>query len=151
TNLNLTDMETCYKVFRREVIQSIDIEEDRFGFEPEVTAKVAQGGWRVYELGISYRGRTYDEGKKIGWRDGVWAVWCILKYSRPGARLRALARGLGVAPAPRSATGPGLRAGEPSADGLAGRTPAGSGDRSSASAAGTDSAGGTEGDGAPAG
>ena len=88
TNLNLTDMETCYKVFRREVIHSIEIEEDRFGFEPEVTAKVARGGWRVYELGISYRGRTYDEGKKIGWRDGVRAVVCILKYSAPGERVR---------------------------------------------------------------
>jgi glycosyltransferase involved in cell wall biosynthesis len=88
TNLNLTDMETCFKVFRREAIQSIDIEEDRFGFEPEVTAKVARAGWRVYELGISYRGRTYDEGKKIGWRDGVRAIWCILKYSAPGERVR---------------------------------------------------------------
>jgi glycosyltransferase involved in cell wall biosynthesis len=88
TNLNLTDMETCYKVFRREVIQSITIEEDRFGFEPEVTAKVAQANWRVYELGISYNGRTYDEGKKIGWRDGVRAVECILKYSRTGGRVR---------------------------------------------------------------
>jgi glycosyltransferase involved in cell wall biosynthesis len=88
TNLNLTDMETCYKVFRREVIQSIDIEEDRFGFEPEVTAKVARAGWRVYEVGISYKGRTYAEGKKIGWRDGVRAVWCILKYSPLGERLR---------------------------------------------------------------
>jgi glycosyltransferase involved in cell wall biosynthesis len=94
TNLNLTDMETCFKVFRREVIQSIDIEEDRFGFEPEVTAKVARAGWRVYELGISYRGRTYDEGKKIGWRDGVRAVTCIVKYSAPGERVRRyLARG----------------------------------------------------------
>jgi len=91
TNLNLTDMETCYKVFRREVIQSITIEEDRFGFEPEVTAKVAQAHWRVYELGISYNGRTYDEGKKIGWRDGVRAVQCILKYSRTGVRIRRLA------------------------------------------------------------
>ncbi|HEY8525549.1 MAG TPA: glycosyltransferase family 2 protein [Acidimicrobiales bacterium] len=90
TNLNLTDMETCYKVFRREVIQSITIEEDRFGFEPEVTAKVAQDGWRVYELGISYNGRTYDEGKKIGWKDGVRAVQCILKYSRTGVRVRQL-------------------------------------------------------------
>jgi hypothetical protein len=92
TNLNLTDMETCYKVFRREVIQSIDIEEDRFGFEPEVTAKVARGDWRVYELGISYNGRTYDEGKKIGWRDGVQAIQCILKYSPPGEKLRTLTR-----------------------------------------------------------
>jgi glycosyltransferase involved in cell wall biosynthesis len=82
TNLNLTDMETCYKVFRREVIQSIQLVEDRFGFEPEVTAKVAKGGWRVYEVGVSYAGRTYAEGKKIGWRDGVRAIWCILKYSR---------------------------------------------------------------------
>jgi glycosyltransferase involved in cell wall biosynthesis len=88
TNLNLTDMETCYKVFRREVIQSIEIEEDRFGFEPEVTAKVARSNWRVYELGISYNGRTYDEGKKIGWRDGVQAVSCIVKYSKPGERVR---------------------------------------------------------------
>jgi glycosyltransferase involved in cell wall biosynthesis len=81
TNLNLTDMETCYKAFRREVIQSITIEEDRFGFEPEVTAKVARGGWRIYEVGISYAGRTYGEGKKIGWKDGVRAVWCIAKYN----------------------------------------------------------------------
>ncbi|NDF32452.1 MAG: glycosyltransferase family 2 protein [Acidimicrobiia bacterium] len=74
TDLNLTDMETCYKCFRREVIQSIDIEENRFGFEPEITAKLARGRWRIYEVGISYSGRTYDEGKKIGWRDGVRAV-----------------------------------------------------------------------------
>ncbi len=80
TNLNLTDMETCYKMFRRDVIQSIDLEEDRFGFEPEVTAKVARGGWRIYEVGISYRGRTYAEGKKINWKDGVRALWCIVKY-----------------------------------------------------------------------
>ena len=90
TNLNLTDMETCYKVFRREVIQSLRLEEDRFGFEPEVTAKVARAGWRVYELGISYIGRTYAEGKKIGWSDGVRAVWCILKYSGVGTPLRGL-------------------------------------------------------------
>jgi glycosyltransferase involved in cell wall biosynthesis len=89
TNLNLTDMESCYKVFRREVIQAIDIEEDGFGVEPEVTAKIAAcPEWRVFEMGISYRGRTYAEGKKIGWRDGVHAVWCILKYSRPGQRVR---------------------------------------------------------------
>jgi glycosyltransferase involved in cell wall biosynthesis len=81
TNLNLTDMETCYKAFRREVIQSIDLQEDRFGIEPELTAKVARGGWRIYEVGISYSGRTYAEGKKIGWRDGVRALVCILKYS----------------------------------------------------------------------
>jgi glycosyltransferase involved in cell wall biosynthesis len=87
TDLALTDMETCYKAFRREVIQSITIEEERFGFEPEVTAKVARLGCRVYEVGISYDGRTYAEGKKIGWRDGVRAAWCILKYSPIGARL----------------------------------------------------------------
>jgi glycosyltransferase involved in cell wall biosynthesis len=82
TDLNLTDMETCYKVFRREVIQSIDIEEDRFGFEPEITAKVAKRHLRVYEVGISYSGRTYEQGKKIGWRDGVHALWCIVRYRR---------------------------------------------------------------------
>jgi len=87
TNLNLSDMETCYKAFRREIIQSIDIEEDRFGFEPEVTAKVAAMRCRVYEVGISYHGRTYDDGKKIGWRDGVRAVFCIAAYSPPGERL----------------------------------------------------------------
>jgi glycosyltransferase involved in cell wall biosynthesis len=88
TDLNLTDMETCYKAFRREVIQSIDIEEDRFGFEPEVTAKLARGNWRIYEVGISYAGRTYAEGKKIGWRDGVRALVCIVRYSPIGERLR---------------------------------------------------------------
>lgn len=81
TNINLTDMETCYKAFRREVIQSITIEENRFGFEPEITAKVAQTGCRIYEVGISYYGRTYQEGKKIGWKDGVRALFCILKYN----------------------------------------------------------------------
>jgi len=81
TNVNLTDMEVCYKVFRREVLQQIRIEEDRFGFEPEITAKVARLGCRIYEVGISYAGRTYREGKKIGWRDGVRAIWCILKYN----------------------------------------------------------------------
>jgi glycosyltransferase involved in cell wall biosynthesis len=81
TDLNLTDMETCYKMFRRNVIQSIELEEDRFGFEPEITAKVARGGWRVYEVGISYSGRTYAEGKKIGWRDGMHALYCIVRYS----------------------------------------------------------------------
>jgi glycosyltransferase involved in cell wall biosynthesis len=88
TNLNLSDMETCYKVFKREVIQGITIEEDRFGFEPEVTAKVAKGGWVVYEVGVSYSGRTYAEGKKIGWKDGVRAFVCIVKYSKVGDRLR---------------------------------------------------------------
>lgn len=81
TNLNLTDMETCYKVFRREVIQSIRLEEDRFGFEPEITVKIAKRNLRVYEVGISYWGRTYAEGKKIGWRDGVRALWCLVKYA----------------------------------------------------------------------
>jgi glycosyltransferase involved in cell wall biosynthesis len=81
TNLNLTDMETCYKAFRREIIQGVTLEEDRFGFEPEVTAKVAKiKGIRVYEVGISYSGRTYEEGKKIHWKDGAWALRCILKY-----------------------------------------------------------------------
>ena len=80
TDLNLTDMETCYKVFKRELIQALKIEENRFGFEPEITAKVAKSGARVYEVGISYAGRTYDEGKKIGWKDGFSALRCILKY-----------------------------------------------------------------------
>jgi glycosyltransferase involved in cell wall biosynthesis len=81
TDLNLSDMETCYKAFRREVIQQIQIEENRFGFEPEITAKVAKAKVRIYEIGISYSGRTYAEGKKIGWRDGVRALWCIWKYN----------------------------------------------------------------------
>jgi glycosyltransferase involved in cell wall biosynthesis len=81
TNLNLTDMETCYKVFRREVLQKITIEENRFGFEPEITAKIAKLRAPIYEVSISYYGRTYEEGKKIGWKDGVRAIWCILKYS----------------------------------------------------------------------
>jgi len=95
TNLNLTDMETCFKVFRREVIQSITIEEDRFGFEPEITAKVAKlrrpdgASLRIHEVGIAYDGRTYAEGKKITWRDGLGALWCIFKYGlRPPQRLR---------------------------------------------------------------
>src|SRR3984893_1939743 len=81
TNMNMTDMETCYKVFRREIIQSIPLEEDRFGFEPEVTVKVAKRRLRVYEVGISYSGRTYAEGKKIGWKDGFRALWCLAKYT----------------------------------------------------------------------
>ena len=81
TDLNLTDMETCYKAFRTDIIQSIRIQENRFGFEPEITAKLARKRCRVYEVGISYYGRTYDEGKKIGWRDGVRAIWCIMKYN----------------------------------------------------------------------
>ena len=80
TNLNLTDMETCYKVFRKEVLSKIRIEEDRFGFEPEITAKLARLGVRIYEVGIGYSGRTYSEGKKINWKDGVRAIWYILKY-----------------------------------------------------------------------
>jgi glycosyltransferase involved in cell wall biosynthesis len=82
TNLNLSDMETCFKAFRREVIQSVEIEEKRFGFEPEITAKLARRrpALRIYEVPISYYGRTYEEGKKIGWKDGVWALWCIFKY-----------------------------------------------------------------------
>lgn len=81
TNINLTDMETCYKAFKREFIQSINIEENRFGFEPEITAKMAQKGCRIYEVGISYNGRKYSEGKKIGWKDGFSALRCILKYN----------------------------------------------------------------------
>lgn len=82
TNLNLTDMETCYKLFRREIIQSLELEEKRFGFEPEVTAKVSRiPKVRIYEIGISYYGRTYEDGKKIGWRDGFRAIYCILKYN----------------------------------------------------------------------
>ncbi len=88
TNLNLSDMETCYKAFRREVVESFEIEEDRFGFEPEITAKVAASGWRVYEVGISYAGRTYAEGKKIGWKDGVRAMYCIVRYSPLWPHLR---------------------------------------------------------------
>jgi glycosyltransferase involved in cell wall biosynthesis len=85
TDLNLTDMETCYKMFRRDIIQGLTLEENRFGFEPEVTAKVARvSGVRIYEVGISYYGRTYAEGKKIGWRDGFRAIYCILKYGLMG-------------------------------------------------------------------
>jgi glycosyltransferase involved in cell wall biosynthesis len=81
SDLNLTDMETCYKAFRCEVIQKVRIREDRFGFEPEITAKLAKANLRIYEVGISYSGRTYAEGKKIGWRDGFRALWCIMKYN----------------------------------------------------------------------
>ena len=88
TDLNLTDMETCFKAFRRSVVQSFTIEEDRFGVEPEITAKVALGRWRVYEVGISYDGRTYAQGKKIGWRDGLRAVICIVRYAALGERIR---------------------------------------------------------------
>lgn len=89
TNLNLTDMETCYKAFRREIIQSIPIEENRFGFEPEITVKVARRRLRIYEVGISYAGRTYEEGKKIGWKDGVRALYCLVKYSLKEPKARA--------------------------------------------------------------
>ncbi len=92
TNLNLTDMETCFKAFRREVLDSFDLEETRFGIEPEITGKIAAGRWRVYEVGVSYSGRTYEEGKKIGWKDGVRAVYCIAKYS-PLAQGRRSDRG----------------------------------------------------------
>jgi hypothetical protein len=88
TNLNLTDMETCYKAFRREVISSLVLEENRFGIEPELTARIAAGKWRVYEVGISYAGRTYEQGKKIGWRDAIRAFFCIVAYSPIGTRLR---------------------------------------------------------------
>lgn len=81
TNINLTDMETCYKVFKRELIQSIEIKENRFGFEPEITAKIAKRKCRIYEIGISYYGRTYEEGKKINWKDGFRAIYCIVKYN----------------------------------------------------------------------
>ena len=81
TNLNLSDMETCYKVFRTQVLRSIQLKEKRFGFEPEVTAKISRLGCKIYEVGISYTGRTYDEGKKINWKDGLRALWCIFKYA----------------------------------------------------------------------
>jgi len=81
TNLNLTDMEVCYKVFRRDIINQVTIQENRFGFEPEITAKIAKFNCRIYEVGISYFGRSYEEGKKIDWKDGVQALWCILKYN----------------------------------------------------------------------
>jgi len=102
TNINLSDMETCYKVFRREVIQSIPLEEDRFGFEPEITVKVARRKLRIYEVGISYSGRTYEEGKKIGWKDGVRALYCLVKYSlkEPGAK----AAPIQAAPSPDHST-----------------------------------------------
>ncbi len=103
TNLNLTDMETCYKCFRREVLDGLTVEERAFGVEPELTAKIAMGGWRVYEVGISYAGRTYAEGKKIGWKDGWWALVCIIRYglvrrwTRKGRLLRSEARRRAIA------------------------------------------------------
>src|ERR1039457_524785 len=103
TNINLSDMETCYKVFRREIIQSIPIEEDRFGFEPEITVKVARRNLRIYEVGISYWGRTYEEGKKIGWKDGVRALYCLLKYSIKEPKARGVAQ---TAPGPDRSADP---------------------------------------------
>jgi len=93
TNINLTDMETCYKVFRREVIQAIPLKEDRFGFEPEITVKIARRRLRIYEVGVSYSGRTYEEGKKIGWKDGVRALYCLVKYSLKEPRLQPAVAG----------------------------------------------------------
>jgi hypothetical protein len=90
-NLNLTDMETCYKVFRREVLEAIELRQDRFGFEPEVTAKVAKLQVRVYEVPISYSGRTYDEGKKIGLKDAIQALWCIVRYGCFSGRFKPMA------------------------------------------------------------
>lgn len=91
TNINLTDMETCYKAFRREIIQAVKIEENRFGFEPEITAKISRMECKIYEVGISYYGRTYKEGKKIGWKDGFRAIFCILKYNlRPQNKTQSL-------------------------------------------------------------
>ncbi len=101
TNINLSDMETCYKVFRREVIQAIPIEENRFGFEPEITVKVARRNLRIYEVGISYWGRTYEEGKKIGWKDGVRALYCLLKYSLKEPRRKTVTQ---TVPAPDRST-----------------------------------------------
>jgi glycosyltransferase involved in cell wall biosynthesis len=115
TDLNLTDMETCYKIFRRDVLQQLQLEEKRFGFEPEITAKIAKMGCRVYEVGISYHGRSYLEGKKVGWRDGVSAFRCILKYnlfrSYPAYRPTTVQAGAAEAPA-RSATALGALAGK---------------------------------------
>jgi glycosyltransferase involved in cell wall biosynthesis len=103
TNINLSDMETCYKVFRREIVQAIPLEEDRFGFEPEITVKIAKRRLRIYEVGISYWGRTYEEGKKIGWRDGVRCLWCLLKYS---LKERAVALPPSVSSEPPAMGGP---------------------------------------------
>jgi glycosyltransferase involved in cell wall biosynthesis len=99
TDMNLSDMETCYKVFRREILQAIPIEENRFGFEPEITVKIAKRRLRVYEVGISYWGRTYEEGKKIGWKDGVRAVYCLVKYSLKEPAVAAQAASLAESPA----------------------------------------------------
>ena len=99
TNLNLSDVWTCYKAFRREVLEGIDLKEDRFGFEQEITIKIARNRWRVYEVPISYYGRTYAEGKKITWKDGFRALWCILRYSLSAGRAPAPQRQAAVAPA----------------------------------------------------
>jgi glycosyltransferase involved in cell wall biosynthesis len=98
TDINLSDMETCYKAFRRDVIQSIPIEEDRFGFEPEITVKVARRNLRIYEVGIGYWGRTYEEGKKIGWKDGFRALYCLMKYSVKEPRFRVAPAHVASAP-----------------------------------------------------
>src|SRR6202451_3287054 len=96
TNLKLTDMETCYKVFRREVLEGIQLKSNRFGFEPEITAKISKGNWSIYEVPVSYYGRTYKEGKKITWKDGVSALWCIIRYNlfsgRRAKKIRSLNR-----------------------------------------------------------
>jgi glycosyltransferase involved in cell wall biosynthesis len=121
TNINLSDMETCYKVFRREIIQSIPIEEDRFGFEPEITVKIAKRRLRIYEVGISYWGRTYEEGKKIGWKDGFRALWCLVKYTIkepavkvPAARSNGTTVGSSPASIPAgSSASPALRGVDP--------------------------------------
>jgi glycosyltransferase involved in cell wall biosynthesis len=138
TNLNLTDMETCYKAFRREVLDSIDLREDRFGFEAEITAKVAGSGWRIYEVGVSYSGRTYAQGKKINWRDGLKALYCIVRYSPLWSYLGSRGgAGAGVASAPMTraagSEASGLLEGRPSVDGAdpaATSAPTGRGDPS---------------------
>ena len=125
TDLNLTDIETCYKAFRREIIQSIPLEEDRFGFEPEVTVKIAKRRLRIYEVGISYSGRTYAEGKKIGWKDGVRAVWCILKYSITEPRIAKRVASEHVLPMPIDRDPPPSEAAsqKPLRDGTASKNP----------------------------
>lgn len=105
TNLNLTDMEVCYKLFRHDVLSRITIQENRFGFEPEITAKVARMRCRIFEVGVSYSGRTYEEGKKIGWKDGLRALWCIFKYNL-FTRLPRVEPAATSAPAPQSSPGP---------------------------------------------
>ena len=107
TNLNVSDMETCYKLVRRDLMKSLPLTSDRFGFEPEVTAKIASiKGLRIYEVGISYHGRTYEEGKKIGWKDGVKALWCIFKYSLKRYDYKPIARPAHPTPRARQAEGP---------------------------------------------